>query len=225
MPRPELAALIHGPAELLPISSSAHASLVGDRESAVGLHLASAAGLLVGRWREVAAVLRRLDFRRVAMHLLAGAVPSAAGLLLRRRTPPSPVAGLLVGSAGLLLADRQAGDRSRWDAGPADGFWLGVAQACALVPGVSRNAATLVVARLRGFGPEEANRLSREVGLPVTLGAVALEGRVAPAPSAVAFLATLGALPLLRLVDRGPLWPWAAYRCVLALVLMRRSHR
>lgn len=222
-------ALLHGPAELLPVSSSAHVALTGGAEGDdVELHAGTVAALLVGRRGEAAEVLRRLDARRVGMHALAGAIPAIAGAALER--PRGRIAaGLLAGSALLLAADRRRGTRSRWDAGPVDGLWLGVAQAAALQPGVSRNAATLAVARLRGFAPAEANPLSREVGVPVTIGAVGLSAwraRRAPLSAGVAasFAATLLALPLLRLVDSGgPLWPWAAYRTGLALLLMRGS--
>lgn len=221
-----LAALLHGPAELLPVSSSAHAQLLGDRAAATALHAGSALALVVGLRGEAGEVLRRLDRRRVAMHLLAGAIPSLAGLRLRRAAARSPVAGLLAGSLALLVADRVPGERSRWDAGPADGAVLGAAQALALAPGVSRNGATLAAARMLGFAQEEANRLSREVGLPVTLGAVAVGGRGGSLRAvATSFASTLAALPLLRLVDRGPLWPWALYRCGLALALVRGSAR
>ena len=215
MQRADFAALIHGPAELLPVSSSAHAELLGDREGATGAHLGSALVMLA---------VATPSPRRLGLHLLAGAIPSVLGWRLRGRTW-SPVPGLLLGSLALALADRRSGWRALSDAGWRDGFWLGVAQACALVPGVSRNGATLVASQMLGFSLREGNRLSREVGVPVTLGAVAVGGRVSPRPLALSFLATLVSLPLLRLVDRGPLWPWAVYRCGLALALMRGSRR
>ena len=87
--------------------------------------------------------------------------------------------------------DRRRADRSarwRWpgptarrrrdarpDAGAVDALWLGIAQACALIPGVSRNGATLAAARLRRFTREDANRLSRHVALPVIAGATLLK--------------------------------------------------
>ena len=76
----------------------------------------------------------------------------------------------------MVVADRAPQQRGRGDAGPADGLALGVAQAAALVPGVSRNGATLTAARLRGFTREHANLLSRTVALPVIVGAAALKG-------------------------------------------------
>lgn len=224
MRRADLAALIHGATELLPVSSSAHAQLLGSREQATGLHAGSAAALVIGLHEEARQVLGRLSARRVGMHVLAGAIPSVVGVRLGARAS-TPVPGLVAGAAALAWADRVPGNRSRWDAGPADGLWLGVAQALALVPGVSRNGATLVAARILGFSVREGNALSREVGLPVTLGAVAVGGRVEARSFALSFVSTLLSLPLLRLVDRGPLWPWALYRCALALELIRRGRR
>ncbi len=66
--------------------------------------------------------------------------------------------------------------RRRIDAGPWDGLALGIAQALALIPGVSRNGATLTAARGRGFAREDATALSWHAGLPVILGASALKG-------------------------------------------------
>lgn len=213
MRRPDLAALIHGPAELLPISSSAHAELLGDREEATGAHLGSALALLL---------VARPAASRWRMHLLAGAIPAAVGWRLRGRTW-SPVPGLLLGSVALLLAERRGGERAVEDAGALDGVALGVAQACSLLPGVSRHGASICAARLRGFA--DAPALSREVGLPVTLGAVAVSSRPAARQTAIAFLATAASLPLLARADRVPLRWWAAYRCGLALALVRGSRR
>lgn len=213
MRRSDLAALIHGPAELLPVSSSAHAELLGDREEATGLHLGSVAAV---------ALTVRPSRRRLGMHLAAGAIPSAVGWRLRGRTW-SPVPGLLLGSAALVLAERRGGERPHEDAGVLDGVWFGIAQTCALVPGVSRLGATICTARWRGF--EAPAALAREVGLPVTAGAVLVGGRPTVRQTAIAFVATAAVVPLLRRLDRVPLRVWALYRCGLALALMRGSRR
>jgi undecaprenyl-diphosphatase len=231
-----LLGLIQGPAELLPVSSSGHVAaaraLWGLEGDEVALHAGSLAALVLGCREEAYEILRRLTWRRVGMHLLAGGIPAAAGYVLeRRRVRPPVVPGLLAGAALLFVTEGAEGKRSRWAAGPADGAWLGFAQAAALWPGVSRNGATLAAARWRGFAPSEANLLSREVGVPVTLGAVAL--RLASAESdartsfcalAASFVSAWASLPLLRIVDRGgPLWPFAAERAGLALLLLRES--
>ena len=76
----------------------------------------------------------------------------------------------------MALADRSPQTRRHEQAGVADGLWLGVAQACSLIPGVSRNGATLAAARWRRFTRTDANRLSRHAALPVIAGATLLKG-------------------------------------------------
>jgi undecaprenyl-diphosphatase len=224
-----LLGLIQGPAELLPVSSSGHVEaarlLWGLEGDEVALHAGSLAALVLGCRHEAFEIVRRLTWRRVGMHLLAGGIPAAIGFAVEKRAPRRPVVpGLVFGAALLASAAGTAGGRSRWDAGPVDGAWLGVAQSLALWPGVSRNGATLAVARLRGFAPTEANPLSREVGVPVTLGAVALRRGGVSAGTATSFLSALATLPALRRVDRGgPLWPFVAERAGLALLLLRES--
>lgn len=235
------------------MSSSGHVeaarALWGLEGDEVALHAGSLAALVLGCRSEAVEILRRLSWRRMGMHLFAGGIPAAAGLALHRRAARLPVVpGLVAGAALLLTAEalsqkgpsllcRDGGcaarrgrtplcGRDRWDAGPVDGIWLGLAQASALWPGVSRNGATLAVARMWGFAREEANPLSREVGVPVTLGAVLLRRGAVDAGTAAAFGSALAALPLMRRVDRGgPLWPWAAERLALALLLLRESRR
>jgi undecaprenyl-diphosphatase len=140
----------------------------------------------------------------------------------------------------MWLADARAPQRrSRTDAGVLDALALGLAQACALVPGVSRNGATLTAARARGFRRPDANALSRHVALPVIVGATALKGarlarRGLPAGVAGAFAAGIGAafgstlasVRLIRAVERDrSLAPYAAYRLALAAVVWRRALR
>lgn len=243
---------LHGPAELLPISSSAHTELVPwllgweyaeldpelRKAFEVALHAGTAAALLIGLREEVGEAVRELDRRRIV--LLAGSfVPAAVvGLALERPieqrlgTPRSIAAGLLVGAVAMAAADAVGrSDRTREDAGLGDALALGFAQACALMPGVSRNGATLTAARLRGFAPADANALSRHVALPVIAGATLLKGvRLArrglptgvrnglAAGVAAAFASTLAARRLVR--DDRALWPYAAYRVALAVVVL-----
>lgn len=266
MPRPsgrlplrEAVALgaLHGPAELLPISSSAHTELVPwllgwryaeldvelRRAFAVALHAGTAAGLLVALRGEVAEAALGLDRRRAV--LLAGSLvpPGLVGLALegpierRLGTPRAIAAGLLAGAAAMAAADARAPERrDRDDAGLADALALGAAQACALAPGVSRNGATLTAARVRGFRREDAGALSRHVALPVIVAAAALKGarlarrglpprtaRAFAAGTVTAFASTLASRPLVR--DERVLWPYAAYRALLALRVLWKHGR
>jgi len=245
--------LLHGPAELIPVSSSGHVAalpwLLGwevarwdgarRKELQVALHAGTAVALLV--------VLRPA---RVRPRLLAAAVlpPALAGLALERRieerlgTPATLAAGLVAGGAALVLADRADATRADCDAHARDGLALGLAQAAALIPGVSRGGATLAAARARGFGRADASRLSWEVALPVLAGASALKGwRIATRPAAggaarraagrplavgaaAAFLSTLASARAIGIERRAPLWPWAAWRAALAGAILAVRH-
>jgi undecaprenyl-diphosphatase len=164
--RPELAGLVHGAAEHLPVSSSAHLLALGaDHPTAVAAHLGSAV-VTTGLW-----------WRRPRPALQAAALlpPVLVGGLLPAVGRRSVVAGLVAGSAALLVPAR--GGRDAAAATWRDGLALGAAQACALWPGVSRMGATAAAARLRGFAPGAALALAREVAAPVTLAAVVREVR------------------------------------------------
>ena len=247
---------LHGPAELLPISSSGHVAVLpwllgwddneldGELRKAfeVALHAGTAAALLITLRDEVLEAGRGLDGRRLTLIALSFAPPAVAGLLLERPieqllgTPASVAAGLLAGSVAMALADRAPQIRRHEQAGAVDGLWLGIAQATALVPGVSRNGATLAAARLRRFTRPDANRLSRHAALPVIAGATALKGfrllrrgvepdaRRALAAGAIAsFGSTLLSTWLIRQVERDrSLLPYAVYRSGLAAIIFAR---
>ncbi|MHB8241143.1 MAG: undecaprenyl-diphosphate phosphatase, partial [Solirubrobacteraceae bacterium] len=117
---------------------------------------------------------------------------------------------------------------------------LGLAQALALIPGVSRNGSTLTVARVRGFSRAGAQALSWEVALPVILAASTLKGARlvrhgipagARAPLAAgglsAFASTLASARLVRGAGHRerPLWPYSLYRCLLAGAVIVRVRR
>jgi undecaprenyl-diphosphatase len=243
--------LLHGPTELAPISSSGHTTLLAwqrrwgygeigpaaRKRFEVALHAGAAAALLIVSRREV-------GDRQIAVVVLACIPPAIAGKLLEGPierhfgTPHTIAAGLLGGGVAMAIADTLGGrGRTRADAGPADGIALGAAQAIALIPGVSRSGATRTAARWRGFSPIEADALARTVGLPITLGAVALKARQAlagdraewPALGAgalAAFSSTLVAGSVMRGAGRGrSLLPYAVYRVGVAAAVLRRLHR
>jgi undecaprenyl-diphosphatase len=136
----------------------------------------------------------------------------------------------------MLVADRRPQRRGRGEATPLDGLALGIAQAAALAPGVSRNGVTLAAARWRRFSRDQANLLSRTIALPIIVGATALKGarlaqrgttpelrRALSIGVAASFASTLASQRLIRLVERDrALWPYAAYRIGLAGFVFRR---
>jgi undecaprenyl-diphosphatase len=77
----------------------------------------------------------------------------------------------------LYLVDRRFGqDRGLDDVTLKRGWWLGVAQALALQPGVSRSGVTITAARMYGFERSTAARVSFLLALPITFGAGVYKG-------------------------------------------------
>lgn len=249
--------LVQGPTELLPVSSSAHTTLLpwlaGWRYSEldaelrksfeVALHAGAGLALAIDRRGELLEDAAALDRRRAAVLACSIGPPAIAGYTLRRLIerrmggPRSIAAGLVAGAAAMALADARPGRgaRSVEEVGVLDGLALGLAQALALIPGVSRNGATLTAARARGFTRGAAQELSWHAALPVILGAGALElGRFArpvaaegaaamAAGGAGAFASTLLSSRVLGRRTRGrALFPFSLYRGALALVVIRR---
>jgi undecaprenyl-diphosphatase len=257
--RAVLLGALQGPTELLPVSSSAHLSLVPwlagwrwrevDAEARksfeVALHAGTAAALVLGQRKLIASELRAFDARRAAVVALSFVPPAIAGYGFERQIearlggPRATAAALVLGAVAMVVADRRPQLRGPGDAVALDGLVLGIAQAAALVPGISRNGATLAAARLRGFTREQANLLSRTVALPVIVGAGvlkaermrrrgasrALRGALA-AGVAASFASTIASQRLLELVERDrALWPYATYRIALATLVMARIGR
>ncbi|HEY5709216.1 MAG TPA: undecaprenyl-diphosphate phosphatase [Solirubrobacterales bacterium] len=242
--------VVQGPAELLPVSSSAHIVLVPwlagweweaidpevRKSFEVALHAGAAAALLIGQRRLIAEELREFDLRGATVLVLSFLPAALVGYKLERSIerhlggPRATAIGLLAGAAAMLVGDTRPQLRGRGEADATDGVALGMAQAAALAPGVSRNGITLAAARWRTFSRDQANLLSRTIALPIIVGATLLKGvrlsrrgaspalRRSMAVGVVAsFASTLASQRLIKLVERDrALWPYAAYRVGLA---------
>lgn len=252
--------VLQGPTELLPISSSGHIALAPNlfgwpyadlepelrKSFEVSLHLGTAAALLIGLRHEVADYLRSFSLHNL-LSLTLSTAPAAVVALRFERTierrlgePITVAAALVAGSAAMALADGRPQERERDDAGLVDALVIGFAQAFALAPGVSRNGATLTAARWRRFKRADANVISRQIALPVIVGAGVLKGvrlatrrDIPPAlargmvvGASAAFASTLVSMGLIRMLERGgSLLPYAAYRTILAAVAAAASSR
>ena len=251
--------IVQGPAELLPVSSSAHIVLVPwlagwnwdgldpevRKSFEVALHGGAAVALLIGQRQTILEELHLFEWRRGLVLGLSFLPAAVVGYTLERPIeqrlggPKATAIGLLAGAAVMLIADTRPQRRGRGDATPADGLALGVAQAAALAPGVSRNGITLAAARWRGFSRDQANLLSRTIALPIIVGATILKGerlrRRGSSPGlrrsmavgvAASFASTLASQRLIRLVERDKaLWPYAAYRTALAAAVLAKLRR
>ncbi|HEY2202704.1 MAG TPA: undecaprenyl-diphosphate phosphatase [Solirubrobacteraceae bacterium] len=227
----------------------------------VALHAGTAAALLadlraIESHPGLAAVLRRatgaqgFPASQALLVALSFIPPAVVGYTfeqpLQRRLSGlhTIAAGLLFGGVAMALADSRPGDGARTlaQAGWFDGLLLGLAQTCALVPGISRSGAVLSVARARGFSRIDSGTLARRIGLPVILGAGALKtarlfqngapaggGRTLALGGTASFISTLAATRLLRgdgnTRHTGSLLPYSIYRGLLAALVIRRLRR
>jgi undecaprenyl-diphosphatase len=228
----------------------------------VALHIGTLAAVLAffaPDWLQIGKgcieALRARDMRspeaRIGLGLVLGTLPAGiAGLLFEhhidevfhsaepavRRHANLAIAMALGGVAILLwIADRNGTHRRGIDrTRPLDLVLIGIAQAAALIPGVSRSGATITAALFREFDRETAARLSFLLSAPIMLGAGAkkgldlVTGKVPlgdPLPFAIGFLVSgvVGFLCirfLLRWLQSHSTLVFVWYRIALGLLLV-----
>ena len=187
----------------------------------VMLHLGTLVALLVyfrADWLRLIpaglAALRDRSFRgdpdrKLAWLLAASTVPAAiVGSLFsdviegQIRQIELVAVTLVIGGVILWVADRVGGqDRTVGDVTFPLATGIGVAQALALVPGISRSGISISAGRLAGLGRPEAARFAFLMATPITAGAIVFEARklisgeagipVDAGPLAVGLLASL----------------------------------
>ena len=185
--------VVQGLSEFLPISSSAHLTLIpwlfgwDDPGLAfdVALHWGTLAAVLYVFWRDWLKLIRggltqkgTPEFR-IFWSLVISSIPAAiAGKLLDRWAEENLRAPLLIActmaTMGIVLwftdrVGRKNLEIEEMTYGRA--FAIGVGQAAALVPGVSRSGATISIGLLQGFGREAIARFSFLMSTPIIFGA------------------------------------------------------
>ena len=191
--------ILQGITEFLPVSSSGHLVLaeyfLGLKETSlafdVTLHLGTLLAVLAffyGDWTEM---LRAFlpgraseSKRKLFFFLIAGTIPGAlAGFLLEHAVSttlrsPWVVVCTLAGVAMLLgLAERLARhERAFSSIRLPDAVLIGISQALAVIPGVSRSGITMTCGLFLGLSREAAARFSFLLSAPIIAGAGLYEG-------------------------------------------------
>ncbi len=268
--------VIQGLTEFLPISSSAHLILVPwlfgwNPEGLifdVSLHFGTAIAIVAYFWRDwitlaneaVTGLMERRPLgnarRRLAWYIVVGTVPAmVVGLAFQNyveatlRSPIVTVFTLVAFALVLWYAERRCSfARSLENLSLADSVWIGLGQALALIPGVSRSGITISVGLFRDFDRTSAARFSFLLATPVIAGAALLEGRhLAKAVRDPALAAATGLLGaggqvkwavlacgtasavvvgllciryFLRYIQKKSFFPFVVYRIVLAAVVL-----
>jgi undecaprenyl-diphosphatase len=237
--------LIQGLTEFLPVSSSGHLVLVPALFHLQEPNLATSALLHLGTLAAVVAYFRRdllglLKFRtdpqarRILMLLAIGTVPAAlVGVALDGPisivfSEPWMVAVALMVTGAILAFSLllQAGRRTLAEGRASDALVVGLAQAFALIPGISISGMTITAGMAQGLERTQAARFAFLLAVPAIAGASILEGTdlvrgggfspdllVGVLVAAVVGYATIAAL--LRILVRVGMAPFAAY-CLVA---------
>ncbi len=252
--------LVQGLTEFLPISSSGHLRIVpaffgwddpGAAFTAV-IQLGTMAAVLLYFRRDLWSIARawatelRLPYRRrsheanLGWFIILGTIPiSVVGLAFSNQIEEGArslyliSAALILFSFVMLIADR-IGTRQRTlsDLQARDGLFIGIAQALALIPGVSRSGATISAGLLRGFDRGAAARYSFLLSVPAVVLSGLFElrhiGDPGGAPIGATIVATVLAFVsgyaaiawLLRYLASHNLTIFVVYRLVLGVLVL-----
>lgn len=262
--------IIQGLTEYLPVSSSGHLAIgqalfgLADGESnlafTVLLHVATVLSTLVILWKEIVWIFKDLftrqswrsyqglnDGTKYVINIIISMIPVAlVGFLLKDKVEEVFGSGLLIVgimllvTASLLTFSYFAKPRQKENISGLHAFIIGIAQACAVMPGLSRSGSTIATGLLLGNKKEKLAQFSFLMVIPPILGEALLDLKdilevgfaeamsgLSPVAALVGFLAAFlfGCIAckwMINIVKKGKLVYFAIYCAivgVLAIVL------
>lgn len=253
--------IVQGLTEFLPISSSAHLRItsellgIGDAGAAFTAitQIGTEAAVILFFWRDIARIIGRwfgaLRGRvpktdpdaRMGWFIILGSIPIVVFGLLFEDAIDSTLRslwfvafaligfGLLLGVADRIGAKQLTLDRLNWKHGAI----YGLAQAMALIPGVSRSGGTITAGLLLGYTREAAARYSFLLAIPAVLGsggyklarsfddphaAPMLQTAIATVVAFVVALVVIGFF--MRYISKRSFMPFVIYRVLLGVVVI-----
>ena len=258
--------IIQGLTEYLPVSSSGHLAIgqalfgLEDGESnlafTVLLHVATVLSTLVILWKEIVWIFRDLFAKqswrsyqglnggtKYAVNILISMIPvMLVGFLLKDKVEEVFGSGLLIVgimllvTAALLTFSYFAKPRQKENISPVHAFIIGIAQACAVMPGLSRSGSTIATGLLLGNKKEKLAQFSFLMVIPPILGEALLDikdmleigfseamGGLSPLAAIVGFLSAFifGCIAckwMIDIVKKGKLVWFAVYCAVIGIL-------
>lgn len=220
--------LIQGLTEYLPVSSSGHLEigkvLLGPEAEAGGLtfdivvHVATVLSTLVILWKEISWIFKGLfrwngtlnDEQRYAVNIIISMIPvGIVGLFFKDKIEAlfagnviQVVGVCLLVTAVLLTLTHFYHPKEKETISPLHAFIIGVAQAVAVLPGLSRSGSTIATGLLLGNSKKTLAQFSFLMVIPPILGEALLDFKhiFAPSQEYLATHATEAAIPTLSLV-------------------------
>jgi undecaprenyl-diphosphatase len=244
--------IIQGLTEFLPVSSSGHIELgkavlgVAVKEDisfTVVVHGATVLSTIVVLYREIAQIFTGLfqfkwnDATKYAAKIVISMLPVVfIGLLFKDQiesffTNNVMLVGIMLILTAALLAFTYYAKNSNKEIGYAHSFIIGISQAVAVLPGISRSGATIATALLLGVKKEDATKFSFLMVLVPIIGANAkdmMDGGIAESaigamPLIVGFIAAfvsgmVACKLMINIVKKGKLIWFAAYCLVVGII-------
>ena len=253
--------LVQGLTEYLPVSSSGHLTIgsalfgiEGEENLAftVAVHVATVCSTLVILWKEIDWILKGLfKFQmnpetKYALNILASMIPiGIVGVFFKDEVEAIFGSGLLIVGCMLLLTatllafSYYAKPRIKESISMRDAFIIGLAQACAVMPGLSRSGSTIATGLLLGDKKENLAQFSFLMVIPPILGEALLDiikgfkgedvmGDISMLSLTVGFLAAFvsGCLAckwMIDIVKKGKLIYFAIYCAIVGAVTVACS--
>ena len=250
--------LVQGLTEYLPVSSSGHLAigsylfgLEGEENLAftVAVHVATVLSTLVILWKEIDWIFRGLfkcemnDETRYVINIIISMIPvGIVGVFFKDTVEEIFGSGLvivgcmLLVTAALLTFSYFAKPRQKSTIGWRDALIIGIAQACAVMPGLSRSGSTIATGLLLGNKKETLAQFSFLMVIPPILGEALLDvvkavkgeeafGGIDVLPLTVGFLAAFvsGCLAckwMINIVKKGKLIYFGIYCAIAGVVIL-----
>ena len=245
--------IIQGLTEYLPVSSSGHLAIGsylfgidGEENLAftVLVHVATVMSTFVVLWKEIDWILKGLfkfkmnDETKYFLNIVVSMIPiGIVGVFFKDKVEEIFGSGLLIVGCCLLLTavlltfSYYAKPRQRENISMKDAFIIGLAQACAVLPGLSRSGSTIATGLLLGNKKEKMAQFSFLMVIPPILGEALLDvlkaakgeeafGDISVLPLVVGFIAAFvsGCLAckwMINIVKKGKLIYFGIY-CAIA---------
>ena len=254
--------LIQGLTEYLPVSSSGHLTIgsalfgiEGEENLAftITVHVATVFSTLFILWKEVSWLFKGVfkfqmnDETRYMLNIIVSMIPvGIVGVFFKDYVEAIFGSGLTIVGCMLLLTATllafayYAKPRQKEKISLLDAFIIGLAQACAVMPGLSRSGSTIATGLLLGNKKENLAQFSFLMVIPPILGEALLDvikmiggenvmGDIPPVSLIVGFLAAFvsGSLAckwMINIVKKGKLIYFAIYCLVAALFCLIYAH-
>lgn len=240
--------MVQGLTEFLPVSSSGHLvlfqHLFGFEEAPLAfvvlLHIGTLVAVFIAFWDDIVAILKR-PFDRLTFLILVGIIPAGlAGYFLEDYFAMAFESLLVVGigliftGAILKISENYANNRilikQAEETSFKDAIFIGIIQALAILPGISRSGLTIAAGLFAGLDRDFAARFSFLLSIPVIIGAGVLQLRnldlgsetMSILPYATGFVSSalfgyFAIKVVLRLVRKGRLSVFSYYCWAVAL--------